>query len=77
MPEFQVNCRGLLEQGTIDELHARGVYLSTGGEGEELRTHHLIVDVETEGEAVPAAERAVEEAGGSGAFELEGPAAGA
>jgi len=67
----------LLEQGTIDELHARGVYLSSGGESEELRSHHLIVEVETEGEAVPAAERVVEDAGGSGDFELEGPAAGA
>lgn len=66
-----------LDQGTIDELHACGAYLSTGGESEELRTHHLIVAVENEDEAVPAAEGAVEDAGGSGAFELEGPAAGA
>jgi hypothetical protein len=77
MPEFQVRCRGPLAQETIDELRTRGVYVTTAGEGPEPRLHRLIVEVESEEEAVPRAERLVEAAGGSRTFELEGPAAGA
>jgi hypothetical protein len=81
MSEYLVSCRADLCQATIDELHARGLYLAHGGERQQGAAtgpplHRLIVDVDAESEALPAAREVIEAAGGKAVdLELEGPAA--
>jgi hypothetical protein len=77
MPEFLVTCRADLDQSVIDELHARGLYLAHGGELAApvagLPRHRLVIDVDAETDALPAARDVVEAAGCTGGeFELEG-----
>ncbi len=67
MPQFEITCRAVFDEGVIGKLDAEGVYWFAGSvtqAGSKRRRHHLKVQSGNLDGALERAREAIQDAGG-------------
>jgi hypothetical protein len=67
MPQFEITCRAVFDEGVIGKLDAQGVYWYAGSVTQaesKLRRHHLKVESANLDGAIEHAREAIQAAGG-------------